>query len=388
MRRELLFAVVLAALPLGVASQEPAPGDRLPFSTEETTGSLEVVARHRISWNRKSGQVRWDHLNLEIPQVARLDLEPGSFTPGATEDQTLALHLDVRDGNFKTRITLRGDDSWTAPTEVRLGSRDLIWKDPRVDIRQISLAGAIAVDTRLTTGPLEALETLDLNTLNIASLEAGAYDAQEIELRGSWRRPFWTLDHFEARSFGGRLWASGRGEWGTRERPIVSLEVGADGVDLQALLKTFDVKQADQLEARVRGRMILEAEGRNWKVLNLDLVGEEGTVKLSRQLLYDILSPSLTEVLTRKQIDDALDSAFGRQQMIPFQELSFEGGLRPDTLNLRLPLQNEVLDLDIEPQIERELLWDLWDELAQIGMDNLRGLGGTGDVQGGIPASP
>jgi hypothetical protein len=247
-----------------------------------------------------------------------------------------------------------------------------------VDVRQISLAGQIGIDTRLTTGPLKTLKTLNLETLTVDSLQAGVYDARNLELRGAWDRPRWTLDRFEAEAFGGRLWAFGNGEWGTRERPLVSLEVGAEGIDLQDLLKTFKVARADQIEARVRGRVHLVADGRRWSVLDLDLVGEENTVRLSRELLYEILSPSLTQVLTRKQIDDALDSAFGPQEMIPFRELSFEGGLRPKTLNLRLPLENEVLDLDIEPQIDRELLWDIWDELAKIGMDNIRGLGGNG----------
>lgn len=387
MRRWLLLGFILIALPFRTTAQEVVPADRLPFSTEETTGSLEVVARHRISWNRKSGELKWDRLNVEIPQVARLEVTPGSFTPGAAEDQTLGLHLDVRDGSIETQLTLRGDETWAAPADVRLGSRNLTWKDPRVEVRQVSLAGRLAVDTRLDSGPLKTLKTVELNELRIASLQAGAYDARDLALRGAWRRPAWTLERFEARTFGGRLWASGHGEWGTRERPVVSLEVGAEGIDLQDLLKAFKIGKADQVEARVAGRMLLEAEGRNWKLLNLDLVGEEGTVKLSRQLLYDILSPSMSEVLTKKQIDDALDSAFGRQQMIPFQRVSFEGGLRPETLNLRLPLQNEVLDLDIEPQIDRELLWDLWDELTQIGWENLRGLG-SGGRQSGDSVSP
>jgi len=388
MRRWLLPGLALASSAFGAAAQDGAPADRLPFSTEETTGSLEIVARHRISWNRKSRELKWHRLNVEIPQVARLEVDPGSYTPGSTENLTLGLHLEVHDGNLDAQWTLRGDETWTAPTDVRLGSRNLTWKDPRVDVQQVSLAGHVAVDTRLTTGPLETLQTLELNQFNVASMKAGGYDARDLALRGAWHRPRWTLERFEAQTFGGRLWASGEGNWGTRERPSVSLEVGAEGIDLQALLKTFKVARADQIEARVAGRMMLEAEGRNWRVLSLDLVGEEGTVKLSRQLLYDILSPSMSEVLTKKQIDEALDSAFGREQMIPFRQLSFEGGLRPETLNLRLPLQNEVLDLDIEPQIDRELLWDLWDELSQIGLDNLRGFGGTGGVQSGKPTSP
>lgn len=387
MRRWLFSAWLLIGLPLAAGAQPASPGERLPFQTEETTGTLEVVARHRVSWNRKTGEVRWDHLNVEIPDVARLDVDPGAYRPGSSQEQRIGLHLDVRDGSVDTELILRADDTWAAPTGVRVRSRDLTWKDPRVDVRQVSLAGKVNVDTRLTTGPLKPLKTLELDNMSVASLKAGAYDAREVSLRGAWRRPDWTLQHFEARTFEGRLWASGHGQWGTRERPIVSLEVGVRDVDLQALLKTFEVARADQMEARVRGRMRLEAEGREWRILNLDLIGEEGTVKLSRQLLYDILSPSLTEVLTRQQIDEALDSAFGREEMIPFEELSFEGGLRPETLNLRLPLQNEVLDLDIEPQIDRELLWDLWDQLTEIGLDNLRGVGGTGGVKSPEPTS-
>lgn len=357
------------------AAGEVPSAERLPFSSEETTGSLEVVIRHRVSWNAKQRELHWDRAELEISEMVRLVAEPGVFRPGAEKPVEIGLQLHVRDGSLSTALSIRPDGTWSAPIESKLGPRDLQWKEPHVDVRQIALSGRLGIDTRLTSAPLRSLSELTLAPLTATSVKAGIYEAAEVTLVGSWQRPRWTLDSFQAKAFGGSLKAFGSGEWGTPDRPIVSLDLQVDGVDLQAMLKAFNVSRAEQIQARVRGRVHLEAEGRKWSVLDLDLVGEEGTVMLSRQLLYDILSPSLAEVLTRKQIDDALNSAFGRRDMIPFDELSFEGGLTPTTLNLRLPLQNEVLDLDIEPQIDRELLWDIWDELSQIGAENLRGLG-------------
>lgn len=353
--------------------------ERLPFASEETTGSLELVARHRVSWNRKSGELTWDRAEVAISELVRLEADPGVFRPGKDEPIEMGLQLHVRDGLLNARLALRPDGTWAAPIALRLGPRDLQWKEPHVDVRQIAISGGLGVDTQLTSGPLKSLGELTLAPLTATSLRAGRYEARDLTVRGSWQRPRWTLEQLDARAFGGHVRAFGGGVWGTRDRPVVSLELQVEGVDLQALLKSFNVARAEEIRGRVTGRIHLEAVGRNWSVLDLDLVGEEGTVMLSRQLLYDILSPSLTEVLTRKQIDDALNSAFGRRVMIPFDELSFEGGLTPTTLNLRLPLQNEVLDLDIEPQIDRELLWDIWDELVQIGAENIRGIG-EGDI--------
>lgn len=385
MRVFFLIALTVVCAGGAFAAGDAQPADRLPFSSEETTGSLEIVARQRVSWNRKTRELRWDHAEVALPDLVRLEADPGGFRPGAGDPTEVGLHLHVRDGSLNTVLMIRPDGTWAAPVESRLGPRDLQWKDPHVDVRQIALAGRVAVDTSLTSGPLETLSELTLTPLTADSLRAGNYEARNLMLRGSWQRPNWTLELLEAEAFGGRFRAFGQGAWGTRDRPIVSLELQVVSVDLQALLKAFEVERAGQIRARVSGRVHLEAEGRNWRVLDLDLTGEQGTVLLNRQLLYDILSPSLTEVLTRKQIDDALNSAFGRRQMIPFDEVGFEGGLTPTTLNLRLPLQNEVLDLDIEPQIDRELLWDIWDELVQIGADNIRGLEG-GSLS--LPATP
>lgn len=366
-----LFVLLAVAT---AAAQEGSAADRLPFSSEETTGSLEVVVRHRLTWNRSSGAVSWDRLHAEISELAQIEVEPGSYQPKAEADQTIGIQMAVRNGRIGAELTLRPDGTWTAPIQAVLGPRDLQWKQPRVDVRQVALAGNLGLDSSLTEEPLKGLKKLNLAPLKAESLSAGVYEAREVEIRGAWSRPEWVLEHFEAQTFGGRLAATGRGAWGTADRPVVSLEVEMEDVDLNALLKAFNVARADQIRARVRGRAHLEAEGRDWKVLDLDLIGKEGTVFLSRKLLYDILSPSLTEVLTRKQIDDALNSVYGRKQMIPFEELSFEGSLTPRSLNLRLPLRNEVLDLDIEPQIDRELLWDIYDELAEVGAENVRGV--------------
>lgn len=369
-----LTAVLLTSLAAATAAaQEGSAADRLPFSSEETTGSLEVVVRHRLTWNRSSGAVSWDRLNVEISELAQIEVEPGSYQPKAEVDQKIGLQMAVRNGRIGAEVTLRPDGTWTAPIQTVLGPRDLQWKQPRVDVRQVALAGNLGLDSSLTDEPLKGLRKLNLAPLKAESLSAGVYEARDVEIRGAWSRPEWLLEHFEARTFEGRLVATGRGVWETVDRPVVSLEVEVEDVDLNALLKAFNVARADQIRARVRGRARLESEGRDWKVLDLDLVGMEGTVFLSRKLLYDILSPSLTEVLTRKQIDDALNSVYGRKQMIPFEELGFEGSLRPRSLNLRLPLRNEVLDLDIEPQIDRELLWDIYDELVEVGAENVRG---------------
>ena len=365
-----VFLLVISSRPAVALADPPL---QLPLSTQETSGPLTLTVRHRIEWNRPAGTLSWRRLEADLPGEARLSVVPGFFDLRSTETQQIGLRLQMRDGSIEADPLIAIGKDWSSPVRIQLQPRDVAWVDPEVRATSLSVDLRAELDSRLLEGPLRTLQRLDVFRIEVKSVTAGLFEIRDIEARGRWLRPSWTLEEVRASAFSGRLRIEGEGVWEAGSPPLVSLALELEGLDLHELLRAFNIPKADQIRARMSGSMHIKAEGRSWEILDFDLHADEGSVYLDRQLIYDILAPSFSEVLTQEQVAQTLNSVFGDAKMIPFEEMSFRGSLAPDALRLRLPLRNEALDLDIEPRIDRVLLWDIWDKLIETGLENVRG---------------
>lgn len=371
------LSLLPCAVLLLVILSRPAPALedpplQLPLSTQETSGPLSLTVRHRIEWDRSAGTLSWRRLEADLPGEARLRVVPGFFDLRSTETQQIGLRLEMQDGSIEADPFITIGKDWGSPVRIQLRPRDVAWIDPEVRVTSLSVDLRAELNSLLIEGPLRTLQRLDVFRIGVESVTAGLYEIRDIEARGRWLRPSWTLEEVRASAFSGRLRIEGEGVWEAGSPPSVSLALELEGLDLHELLRVFNIPKADQVRAKISGSMHVKAEGRRWEILDFDLHGDEGSVYLDRQLIYDILAPSFSEVLTQKQVEQTLNSVFGNAKMIPFVEMSFQGSLAPEALRLRLPLRNAALDLDIEPRIDRALLWDIWDKLIETGLDNVR----------------
>ena len=376
--RRLIFGVnfLAAAMELCLGSTR-AHGQAagLPFSSEETTGTLRIAIRHRLHWNWSNGDIAWDRLDVDLGPRARLELAPGSFNPRAKSDQRFQARLTLRDGTVTAEPILRAEDeTWRTAVTARLEPRDLTWRDPRLILRSLSLDGDFLIDSRAREGPVRLLEAADVGALSIGRLEAGVFRLADLELVGRWRTPDWTVERFQADVFGGHLRGRGEGRWGTSGPPRVSLWLSGEAVDVRELLRSFNVPRWRQIWGKVGGTARVDVEGGHWRLLDFDLVGQEGTVLLDRRLLYDILAPSFGSGLTRRQVDEALNRVFGNAAIIPFSEMTLRGNMTPRWLHMSIPLHNDALALHVEPRVERPVLDDIWKALVEAGTENIRGL--------------
>lgn len=343
-------------------------------ATGATTESVKLVFRHEIEYDRRAGVVSWKTFDANMEKYARFTASPGSFDLRTSESQPLELKLELDQASFVARPQRRADASWSIPFSFALGPREVVWKDPPLTGSGLSANGNARVELGLPQGPLWPVAEADVRGITVGSFQAGIYRARDLTLKGRWNRPNWQVDELKGELFGGRIDLRGSGKWGTDGPPRVSIELTAEEIDLPVLLEAFKIPRASQIRAKVTGRARIEADGREWKAMELDLKGEEGTVFLDRQLIYDILAPSIGGALTLEQVQKVLDDTFGNERMIPFREMSFGGSLTPETLNLKLPLKNQALGLFIEPRIEVPILWEIWDDLLDTGIKNVGGV--------------
>lgn len=358
------------------SAQSPSPRSDLidfPLETQETIGTFEFTARQSITWNRRTGAISWDEFEIATPDEVTFSLAPGTYLPEAEEPQKFEFVLGVNDGRIVGSPVRRPDGTWLAPLTVELAPRNARWEDPPIILQGITVDSDFTIDSALGGESVPFVEQMLVRQIRADSVQAGIYEVDALLIEGSWNRPAWRIDELAGQAFGGAVFIEGQGTWGTEEPAQVSLDVEVDGVDVQAMLKAFNIPRADQIQGRVRGRAALQAEGRDWRVLEMDMEGVEGTVYLHRKLLYDMLG-SWLGILTEEQMRETLVSAFGDREMIPFERLSLGGALTPETLSMRMPLENEVMDILIEPRIERELLWDIYDRLIEAGLKNLQGV--------------
>lgn len=347
----------------------------LPFSTEETEQPVELIVRHSVRWNSKTGVIGWDRLEVEAPGTMKLSVAPGSYDPEAKEPQSFTITLGVRGGAVDTDVTLKEDQSWVMPMTVKLEPRNASWNEPAVEIEGLAIDLKLKLDSRLEDENIPLLETFDLREFEVAAVRAGGYELTDLQAIGRWNRPNWSLDLFEVHAFDGWMSISGSGEWGTTGAPVVSLEIWGAGVDVGRLLREFNVPRANEIRAHAKGRMKIEAEGRDWKVLELEVEGEEGTMYLHRRLLHDLLTRWVQlENLTPDDLDAILDSTFGKEQMIPFDVLKFGGTLGDEALHLKIPMKNETMNNLIELNVDRPMVWQAWDHLYNAGLENIKGL--------------
>jgi hypothetical protein len=343
----------------------------LPFATEDIEGRKLVTLRHKASYNLETKQLSWEVMEADLQGAAKVVVLPGSVSLEEGQPKNFHARLEVRGGIIESQPEIH-DEFWTARTQIQLDPRSLRWNEPLILGDDIALIANLFIDTREPEMPIRWIPHLDLHSLTIGRLETGTYLLQNFTADGIWTSPQWKLDNASGEIFGGMIIASGQGRWGTNLTPQVSLDLQGHGVALQDLLRAFNSPRAGQVQARIGGAMRVEAEGRDWRVLNMEFYGEEGTVFIHRQLLYDLLAPSFTEALKKEDVEKALNSVFGDAQMIPFDEMRISGSLSPGKLNMKLPLRNEPLNLLIEPQIDRELVWDAYDFLVKMGLENIR----------------
>ena len=181
----------------------------------------------------------------------------------------------------------------------------------------------------------------------------------------------WRVDRLETLIFGGAVSLHGHGSIGAERTDDVATTVTLKGIDVQALLRFLEVPRAADIEALADGTLAVQVRGGEFERVDVKLIGRPGTVRISRGLLKQILSPYFGGGLESAQVDKVLDQFFGGQRMIPLESMSIEGQLGMEKLTLQLPLRNEALNILIEPRIERGLLWEIWEYLKGAGLRNV-----------------
>jgi hypothetical protein len=349
---------------------------QLPFDSIETSGPLKLVVRHRLEWNPRSGVVSWDRLEADLPGRARLTVEPGRFDPRSTEPTKVGLHVDLADGTLDARPEIGPRDRLYIPVSVRVGPRDVKWLDPPIEVKGLAVQTEIVQDSRSIDSPLPTLRSFEISEMKIDSIVAGPYRLDSIGARLAWNNPDWRLDRLEARLFDGFVRLEGNGYWGTDGPPRVSLSIESRGIDLQRLLEAMQIPRADEVRARLEGTLRVEAVGRQWRIMDFDMRGAPGSVYLSRRMIYDALAPKFGATLSRAEIEAILDRSFGPEfEMMPFFQSGLSGGLSAESLDLDLRVENRPMRLRVEPRIERELLWEIFDSLLKTGLDRIKGVG-------------
>lgn len=364
-----------------IHAQKSAPSVVLPFTTEETTETVTLKISHRVEWNRKSGEYKWDKLEAEMPGHFTVSLEPGRWNPREDKPQKAEVKMKVRDGVAGAEAIRRTDASWAISTSVKLDPREFVWTDPEIKLHGLTVDGDVSLDSLLTSGPLQMVQAMKMRSVGIETIEAGSYRVDGVRLSGDWDRPTWNVEKLEAGVFGGRIELAGSGRWGTNETPAVSVTLKGESLDFHELLKAFNVPRAEQVRGRVSGRMRIESVGRDWKIMALDVGGDEGTVFLDRALIAEIISYSLATPVTNPKVREVLETleagltqSYGNQPLVPMREMRIQGNLEPGILHLWLPLRNDVVNILLEPKIEREVVWESWDYLVKAGAENVKGM--------------
>ncbi len=362
------------------SDSNPAPSGGLgvlPFRTAETaagtTDSLVLTLRHRVEFDRTANTVTWEQLEAELPERIRVSVAPGQYSLDEATTNTAQIRIDVVDGYLEAEPRLIGAEDFDIPFSLKLEPRDIDWTTPPIEGRGIAVEADFAIDSALADANLPLLARLDLRSLKFDRLHAGLYEIENFAMQGHWDEPEFRLESLRANVFGGELTISGHGRWGTDEDLRLSVDMQVEGVDLTEMLVAFAIPRAAEIRATISGSLHLETLGREWRKLDLDVHGHEGTVYLSRPLLYDILGERFGAGVPRPVIDVTLDGVFGGDEdMIPFREMAFQGSLAGDKLRLVLPLRNDALDILIEPRVDRGLLWDIWDRLVEAAAKNIR----------------
>ncbi len=185
------------------------------------------------------------------------------------------------------------------------------------------------------------------------------------------RESRWQADRLKLLGFGGSLGLVGVGTVSAEAPLDLATTVTLETIDLNAVLRYLQLPRAEEIEGRVSGTVHLSLLGREWRRIDVALHAPAGTVRIHRRLIADVLTTYLSEQLSREEIYASLDQAYRGIEMIPFDAVRVNGRFDQQTLNLRVPLRNEILNLDLEPRIERAILWDLWDLLRRTGFEEL-----------------
>lgn len=382
-----LVYLLIACASVGVAADEQsadlgttpttilAPA-QLPFVSEETTGTLEINIRHKVRWNRRTGVVAWDRLEIDAPETARFSVEPGAFDPNTTDSQRIIYEFELLEGKLAGATEVRGDRSWRAPVTIRLAPRDASWRDPEIAAKGLALDTDVTFDSRLMDGPLPSLERLVLRKFEVGSISAGVFQVDALTAEGRWLRPDWELDRLEGEIFGGKFSISGQGSWGTEARPSVSMFIRLDAVDIQPMLKAFEVENAEKIFGRIQGGATIAVRGTSWEQLYFEFIGLPGTVFIERQLVNEMNEKWLTAIgfLEAGEADKAIEGEFGDISLIPFERASIQGRLGNDMFFVVLMLENEALNYRIDINLERDVprLW--YDDFLEIALDQIQGI--------------
>lgn len=242
----------------------------------------------------------------------------------------------------------------------------------------LSFGGAAAQNattetTRHQTVP-EPLEWIDSGTTQTSPIALSfrhsiLYDPDPLTIQVE--ESHWNLQRLDVRLFSGRALVQGRGTILPEAPDDVATTLTLEGIDLQGVLQFLTVPRANEIQALLSGMLAVAIRDGDWEHVEIDLHGEEGSVYLSRPLIKDLLGTYLGNAVTPEQVDQTLSHYYGDQTMIPLSDVRLRGELGRQMLELSIPLRNQALNIDLNPRIERDLLWEIWEYLRDAGLKDV-----------------
>jgi hypothetical protein len=219
------------------------------------------------------------------------------------------------------------------------------------------------------------LPWLDLATsepLSIAFSHDFSYDPKARDAKFKVVRSDWNLTRVRLALFEGQIDVVARGVIAQTRPTDIRSTVTLKRINITRLLEFMNVPRAREIEAIVSGTLGVEALAGDWKRVDVDLVAHDGTVCVSRVLLHQLLSPAFGGGLEPADVETALNKLFPGEKMIPINGLHIEGNLTGAVLHVSLPLRNEVLNIDLDPNIDAALLWQVWELLQNESLKGIR----------------
>ncbi len=181
----------------------------------------------------------------------------------------------------------------------------------------------------------------------------------------------WQLDWLDLNLWDGRVRVAGEGRVLAGRSASLATSITLGRVELSEAMAFFQLPRAREVRAQVSGRVRLEFGEGEWSRIAIAAHGAPGTVFLSRGLIKDLLANQHAGALAGDYVDSVLDQRWPNELMIPFNEVNVEGELTRERLIIRVPLRNELLNLDFNPQIDNRVLWWVWEQLMTVLRGNL-----------------
>ncbi len=175
----------------------------------------------------------------------------------------------------------------------------------------------------------------------------------------------WDLDRLRLEGFGGRLGLAGRGTIQIGAPSDVATTITLENVNVPEVLRFMKLPRWREVEARVDGRLAIEFRGNEWRRLDITLQTRPDSFRLSRRLIKDMLANYLPGAITAEQIDMAFDHYFEAVEMIPLADAAITGSLADRRFDVRVPIRNEALNVELETQVDRATLKLAWERFLR-----------------------